>query len=122
MCDYTATKAKPMIFEEKDPFNKNPHDPGAKLDHGKQLSWLFISGFGNALDAVAEVTTFGASKYSPGGWRQVDDGANRYMEAFGRHMIKLASGETIDESGCLHKAQMIWNLLASLELEIQHKK
>lgn len=94
------------------------HKPGAKLDHGKTLAWLCISGFGNALNAVAMVTTVGAIKYSPNGWKCVLNGQERYMEAFGRHMLALASGETVDlETGCLHKAAMVWNLLASMELE-----
>jgi hypothetical protein len=32
----------------------------------------------------------------------------------------LGSGQIKDrDTGCLHKAQMIWNLLASLELEMR---
>lgn len=50
----------------------------------------------------------------------VPEGEQRYMEAFGRHMLALGKGEVIDDdTGCLHKAQMIWNLLASLELELR---
>lgn len=105
---------------ERDPSGKNPHEPGAKLDAGKQRPWLMICGFARALDAVANVTTAGAKKYTPNGWRDVPDGAARYMEAFARHQLALASGEHIDaDTGCWHKAQMAWNLLASLELELQ---
>mgnify|MGYP003424134479 FL=1 len=104
---------------EKDPNGKDAHDLGAKLDDGKVMPWLCISGFGNALTAVAEVTTKGAVKYTPNGWRYVQDGQRRYMEAFARHTFALARGEEIDtDTGCKHKAQMIWNLLASLELEL----
>lgn len=35
----------------------------------------------------------------------------------------LGGGQRIDSgTGCLHKAQMIWNLLASLELELSDKQ
>lgn len=105
---------------EKDPHGKDPHAPGAKLDAGKVMPWLCVSGFAHALAAVADVTTKGAIKYTPNGWQEVKDGKSRYMEAFGRHTLALARGEQVDkDTGCLHKAQMVWNLLASLELELR---
>lgn len=108
---------------ERDPNGIDPHTPGAKLDAAKPLPWLCISGFAHALAAVAEVTTNGAIKYTPNGWMQVANGETRYMEAFGRHMLALGTGEIRDrDTGCLHKAQMAWNLLASLELEIRAAK
>lgn len=108
---------------EVDPHGKDPHAPGAKLDGGKLLGWLFMSGFSRALECVADVTTKGARKYTPGGWATVPNGAERYMEAFARHQFDLGKGEVFDNgpggTGCRHKAQMIWNLLASLELELR---
>lgn len=105
---------------ESDPNGRDPHAPGAKLDAGKLRPWLCLAGFPRALSAVADVTTKGAIKYTPNGWQEVPDGESRYMEAFGRHMFALARGEQIDaDTGCLHKAQMAWNLLASLELELR---
>lgn len=109
---------------EFDPHGIGQHEAGAKVDAGKQLSWLFISGFAAALGEVAEVTTFGARKYTPNGWKAVPDGSQRYMEAFGRHLFALGRGEVRDDgpggTGCYHKAQMIWNLLASLELDLKN--
>lgn len=105
---------------ESDPDGLEAHTPGAKLDAGKLRPWLFFSGFANALEAVADVTTKGAIKYSPNGWASVADGEERYMEAHGRHQLALGKGERVDnDTKCLHKAQMIWNLLASLELELR---
>lgn len=105
---------------EKDPNGISPHEPGAKLDDGKSMPWLCVSGFSRALAAVADVTTKGARKYTPNGWMHVPNGQTRYMEAFGRHMLALGAGERVDaDTGCLHQAQMIWNLLASLELELR---
>ena len=107
------------MTEEKDPSGLDAHALGAKLDAGKVMPWLCVSGFAKALTAVAHVTTVGAEKYTPNGWKTVVDGEERYMEAFGRHMMALGRGEQVDaDTGCLHKAQMIWNLLASLELEL----
>lgn len=105
---------------ETDPHGLAANEPGAKLDAGKPLPWLFIAGFANALGAVTDVTTKGARKYTPNGWAKVEKGEERYMEAFGRHMFSLGTGEVIDrDTKCRHKAQMIWNLLASLELEMR---
>ena len=104
---------------ERDPHGKDPHQPGAKLDADKPRAWLMLQGFGNALGAVARVTTIGAEKYTPEGWRQVPNGQERYMDAFARHALALARGEQIDpDTGCLHKAQAAWNLLAALELDL----
>ena len=109
-----------MTKKELDPNGIDPHTAGAKLDDSKPLPWLMLSGFANALSAVADVTTKGAIKYTPNGWMQVPNGEQRYMEAFARHMLKLGAGETHDaDTGCLHAAQMIWNLLAALELELR---
>lgn len=108
------------MMEERDPHGVDQHAPGAKLDAGKMLPWLCISGFAHALNAVADVTTKGARKYTPNGWMHVPAGEERYMEAFGRHMLALGRGEQIDpDTECMHKAQMIWNLMASLELELR---
>ena len=108
---------------EVDPHGMDAHAPGAKLDAGKLRPWLCISGFSRALEAVADVTTKGAVKYTPNGWAQVPEGQERYMEAFGRHLLALGRGEVMDNgpngTGCYHKAQMAWNLLASLELELR---
>lgn len=105
---------------ERDPNGIDPHTTGAKLDDSKPLAWLCLSGFCSALAEVAEVTTKGAIKYTPNGWKDVPNGESRYMEAFARHMLALGRGELRDkDTGCLHKAQMIWNLAASLELELR---
>jgi Domain of unknown function (DUF5664) len=112
-----ANAAKPT---ESDPTGRDPHAPGAKLDAGKPRPWLCLSGFARALAEVADVTTFGARKYTPGGWATVPNGQERYMEAFARHMLALGQGEVYDPETMLpHKAHMIWNLMAALELELR---
>lgn len=108
---------------EADPHGTNPHAPGAKLDSGKILAWLCISGFSRALAEVAKVTTKGAEKYTPNGWMSVPDGEHRYMDAMARHLLALGRGEVFDTdpntADCRHKAQVAWNALASLELELR---
>ena len=111
---------------ETDPNGLDLNSPGAKADAGKNRVWLFMAGFSRALEEVSKVTTIGANKYTPNGWVDVPDGQARYMDAFGRHMLKLGTGELMDDgvngTGCYHKAQMIWNLLAAFELELREKE
>lgn len=105
---------------EADPLGMHQHEPGAKLDAGKLRVWLCVAGFSRALEAVADVTTKGAIKYTDNGWMTVANGEERYMDAFARHMIELGKGRRFDpQTDCRHKAQMIWNLMASLELELR---
>ncbi len=125
---YTSipTVVLPDISGEYDPSGGSLNEPGKKADAGKLLPWLFFSGFANALEKVAEVTTLGAKKYTPGGWATVANGPERYMEAGMRHLTWLGQGEKFDSGpggiGTLHKAQIIWNFLASLELELREEK
>lgn len=107
-------------MNESEPNGIDQHSPGAKLDASKPAVWLCLAGFANALREVADVTTVGAQKYTPNGWMSVPNGSERYMDAFGRHMLALGGGEERDrDTGCLHKAQMAWNILASLELDLR---
>jgi hypothetical protein len=104
---------------ERDPSGLDAHTPGAKLDSGKLLAWTMVSGFARALRELAKVTTVGARKYTKNGWKQVDDGPARYREAMMRHTLDLASGEAVDkDTQCHHLAQIAWNALAALELEL----
>lgn len=104
-------------MNEKDPFGINQHAPGAKLDHGKPMAGRLLGLFPRALWQVAEVGTFGANKYTEGGWQYVPDGFKRYEDAGFRHFLKRQMGETYDpDSGYMHLAHEAWNALAKLEL------
>lgn len=112
------TGANPYTTKpETDPTGRDAHEPGAKLDAGKPRLGMVLGGFARALDAVGEVGTLGAEKYSDGGWRDVPNGEARYTDAMLRHWIAEARGETRDpQLGVLHAAQLAWNALARLEL------
>ena len=105
-----------MTISERDPLGRNPHQPGAKLDAGKIRAWLFVNDFSQALSRVAEVTTYGAEKYTPGGWVCVPDAEARYLDAAMRHLLKSATEEVDMETGLPHLAHAAWNLLAVQEL------
>lgn len=105
---------------ESDPHNVDQHSPGAKLDAGKQLPKLVLGGFIYALKEVVKVGTFGANKYTPNGWKEVQNGKERYYEAALRHLMEdLASPESVDEqTNISHLAHAAWNLLAIITLRV----
>lgn len=108
-------------MSESDPLGKLAHEPGAKLDNGKIMAGV-LSDFSLALLAVAQVGTFGAKKYSRGGWQHVPDGITRYTDAMWRHILQERNSYTDDDSGLPHMAQVAWNALARLELEMRRLK
>lgn len=109
---------------ERDPNGLQANQPGAKLDAGKPRLGLVLMGFSNALRLVGEVGTYGADKYTDGGWLQVQKGAERYTDAMFRHLLSEASTAELEandaESGLPHAAHAAWNALARLELMIQN--
>ena len=108
-----------VIQPEADPNGKGAHESGSKLDAGKVDAELVFEGFPRALLAVAEVATFGALKYTRGGWKEVPNGIQRYDAAHMRHKLKRLKGEKIDpDSKKWHRAHEVWNALAALELEL----
>lgn len=105
---------------ETDPNGIGQHNPGSKLDANKPQASLLID-FGRALLAVAEVGSFGAKKYTRGGWQYVEDGKNRYTDAMIRHLLKEQIEEFDKDSELLHAAHCAWNALARLELMLREK-
>ena len=93
------------------------HAPGAKADATKIRAGLVLLNFAHALQAVSEIGTFGARKYSDNGWKHVPAGIDRYTDALLRHLLAEGTGEYLDQdSGLLHAAHCAWNALARLEL------
>ena len=107
-------------YEEADPDGLTSDTPGAKMDQGKPKCSQILGMFARALWEVSKVGTFGADKYSMGGWKHVEDGIHRYANARARHGLLRAMGETNDpDSGLLHLAHEAWNALAVLELYLR---
>ena len=103
---------------ERDPHGKSAHEPGAKMDAGKIQAGILLD-FGRALLKVAEVGTYGANKYTRGGWQEVPDGQQRYLDALMRHLCKMTHEPVDKDSGLLSLAQVAWNALAVLELSLR---
>jgi hypothetical protein len=115
---YVATNSS-----EVDPNGISAKAHGSKLDAGKTEMSLIFEGFPRALLEVGKVATFGASKYTRGGWQGVADGIYRYKNAAGRHyMYRLLEGDLDKDSGLLHEAHELWNHLASFELKLRGRE
>ena len=116
--DSLYPKERVNLKQEVDPNGIDSHAPGAKLDGGKQRPSLIYDSMARALAGVTQVGTFGANKYSDGGWLQVERGVERYRDAQLRHEIKRANGELMDpDSGLPHDFHIAWNVLAQVELK-----
>ena len=103
---------------EVDPNGINQHAAGAKLDAGKLRPSLIVDSMSRAIEGVVRVGTFGANKYSDGGWLEVQDGVRRYRDAQLRHESRRAEGELVDpDSGLPHDYHIAWNILAQVELK-----
>nr|WP_277987365.1 dATP/dGTP diphosphohydrolase domain-containing protein [Halomonas litopenaei] len=93
---------------------------GLKYDSEKPRTDLLISDMPRALEAVSQVLTFGAEKYSPGNWQYVENADSRYLAAALRHEMALARGEQNDpETGVHHLAHVACCVLFRLELAMR---
>ena len=105
---------------EQDPYGKVANEPGAKLDAGTPLAGILLD-FSTALQAVIDVGTFGADKYSRIGWRAVPNGEQRYTDAMLRHLLQEQNNPYDPDSDCLHATHVAWNALARLEIMLQEQ-
>lgn len=95
-----------------------------KYDAGKPCLYRGVFDyFPRAIEAVGQISTFGASKYAWKGWEAVPEGHARYSDAMVRHLTKEAKGEVLDpDSGLPHAAHTAWGALARLELFLREEE
>lgn len=99
--------------------------PGARKDDGGKppIYSGVLSYFPNAIEGVALVSAFGATKYAWDGWLYVPDGHRRYSDGLVRHLAKETKGEILDvESRLHHDLHTAWNSLARAELRIRNEQ
>ena len=115
----TATGIARVKTPEIDPKGLTADQPGAKFDAGKVRPSLILNDMPRAMLAVSEVGTYGANKYSEGGWLEVEGGIDRYTDAMDRHRLKEGLESHDADSELLHAAHLAWNALARLELMLK---
>lgn len=112
MCECGAAPRRVQVTE--------PHTgtgTGMKHDGGKFRWYMLMKGCAMALHGVMQVLEFGAKKYAPESWKQVENGEQRYKDALYRHLHQIETGELFDsESGELHAFHAATNALFYAEL------
>lgn len=95
---------------------ENPNGTGLKYDAEKPMYNLIPP---VAINSLAEVMTFGARKYQPNSWQNVENGLERYRAALLRHVFAIQRGEIVDpESGLNHSAHAL--ACAAFINELEH--
>lgn len=89
---------------------------GKKYDTAKPRMDLLLD-FSRSLNAIAELCTIGAEKYTPHGWLDVEGGEARYTAAMLRHLF--TDEEVDDDTSVLHDTAVAWNALTRLELKLR---
>ena len=93
---------------------------GLKYDSAKPKMNLLPP---KALIEVGKVLTFGAEKYGPENWKELEDLQNRYTAGALRHIFAHMNGEKDDpESNISHLAHALCCLLFKLEIELEDAK
>jgi len=83
-------------------------EKGVKLDTGKLRMDLVLP---KMIEALAEVLTYGAEKYTDNGWQTVDGAQDRYYAAALRHLMIWRKGEKVDtESRLEHIKHALTNI------------
>ena len=82
-------------------------DIGLKFDQEKTM-WQLVPW--DCVKGVAEILTFGAKKYAPNSWQEIEE--ERYFGAMMRHWIAMQEGEKLDsESGMPHAYHFLTNAM-----------
>lgn len=81
--------------------------------------------FPNAIKEVVKCSLAGHKKYPNDiDWRnfeRVPDAQNQYLNAALRHMFETGiNQDMIEYENILHEAQVIWNLMARLEIKLKN--
>ena len=88
-----------------------------RYNSGKPKLGYFARSFHKALEAIARVKEFGATKYEEDNWKLGNKPDSEYLDSMARHLDLFQKGEQYDEdSGCHHLGHAIWNLCALFEL------
>lgn len=122
-CPHCLRRREIAAIEQGIPDIVDHTTPGLKFDHAKPLVVKGVMHyFPRALIEVANLSQWGAEKYSWDGWESVPNGVERYREAIGRHLLGMKiDGPMDEETQMLHATAVAWNALATLELMLREK-
>lgn len=117
--DMPIAKAADIAHKIADSFMYNEPEDTIKNDRkDNKLMWELLPL--DVIEEVVRVYTFGARKYGPNKWQNLEDGYNRYKAALLRHLALIDQGQHFDpESGLLHASQVAWNAIALCYFEMK---
>lgn len=99
-----------------DNFESEP--PKGRKDDDCKLRWDLLPI--EPIEEIVKAYTFGAKKYAPNNWQNLEDFENRYYRALLRHLAEWRKGNKIDgESGLNHMVHVAWNAIALLWKELK---
>lgn len=82
---------------------------GLKDNHGKNKLELILPEW---IEGIGEVLTYGANKYKPNSWQNVENGIDVHYGAAMRHIVAYRKGEYLDkETNLPHLYHAVSNLL-----------
>lgn len=94
-------------------------DIGVKNDQDKNRLDLIEPEF---IEGVGEVLTFGADKYAPNNWQNVENPEDRYYAAALRHLMAYRKSSKPDpESGLSHLKHAATNIMFLMHFEREDK-
>jgi len=77
----------------------------------------------NCILGMAEVLTYGANKYKPNSWQNIDSPIDTHYAALLRHLLIWRAGETNDkETGLSHIKHVLTNAMFLLDHEEKNRK
>ena len=89
----------------------------ATRDNAGKVEWDYIFDFPTAVEALCRVMELGAVKYDYDNWKKGGKPDREYISALGRHISDFKKGNMFArDTGCLHIAHAMWNLMALIEL------
>ena len=92
-------------------------DRRAARDNAGKVEYDYIFDFPTAVEAFCRVKEIGAAKYERDNWKAGGKPDREYISAMGRHIAEFKKGETFaGDTGCLHLAHAMWNIMALIEL------
>jgi len=96
---------------------KNNPPKIASRDNTGKAEWDYIFDFPTAMEALCRVMEVGSVKYERDDWKQGGRPDHEYISAMGRHISAFKQGDMFDpDTGCLHLAHALWNIIALIEL------
>ena len=112
----------PYFASDKLILRLNAMETGRKNDvQDGKLRWELLPL--DLIEKIVEVYHFGATKYGPDTWKQLENGEQRYKAALLRHLVEHDKNELRDtESGLLHMQHVCWNAIAMLYFAIEKEK